>query len=158
MRMESVSRQHSTRAFWDARFVGGRGGRCIVAHARSAALAVSIVGSLTACATSESAARAAQPSQLQDVACRYVGLEDVSGPSDQNADQVSLVATYRFGEGVSAPTKAPLPLKFQVSRSRVSELTAYLSASPEVICVPEGDSNYTAKVAPFGDVRGEPQR
>jgi hypothetical protein len=150
---------HSARALGGARFVRGRRGRCVLAHARSAALAVSIAAWLTACATSsESAARASKPSQLQDVACRYVGLEDVSGPSDQNSDQVSLVATYRFGEGVSAPAKPPLPLKFQVSRSRVSELTAYLSASPEVICVPEGDSNYTAKVAPFGDVRGEPQR
>jgi hypothetical protein len=98
------------------------------------------------------------PRGARNLTCRYVGLEDVSSPSDQNADSVSLLATYRFREPDAAPPKAPLSLKFQVDRSRVTELTQYLASKPEVICQPEADSNYAAHVEPFGDIRGEPQR
>lgn len=101
---------------------------------------------------------AEDPRAARNLTCRYVGLEDVSSPNDQNADSVSLLATYRFREGDEAPPKAPLSLKFQVARSRVTELTQYLASKPEVICQPEADSNYAAHIEPFGDIRGEPQR
>ena len=115
---------------------------------------------LTACATaseSRTPARSAQqPNKLQDVSCRYVGLQDVSTTHDQNSDQASLLMTWRFGEGV-APGKGPLAFMFQVDRSRVAELGDYRAAQPEVFCSPEGSSHYAAKVTPVGVVHSQPQ-
>jgi len=98
------------------------------------------------------------PRGALDQTCKFVGLEAVEGPTDQNADSVSLRAVYRFAEPNVAPAKKPLSLKFQVERSRVDELRRYLDARPEVICSPEGTANYAARVAPFGNIRGEPER
>jgi hypothetical protein len=116
---------------------------------------------LTACATATESSppvrsAAEQPNKLQDVSCRYVGLQDVSTAHDQNADQVSLLATYRFGAGVT-PAKGPLAFMFQVDRARVSELRDYRAAEPEVFCSPEGSSHYAAKVTPVGDAHSQPQ-
>jgi hypothetical protein len=121
---------------------------------RSALLSLWLASAgLTACATASQVSppvrSAEQPNKVQDVSCRYVGLQDVSTAHDQNADQVSLLATYRFGAGV-APAKGPLALMFQVDRSRVSELGDYRAAQPEVFCSPEGSSHYAAKVTPVG--------
>ena len=115
---------------------------------------------LTACATASESSppvrSAEQPNKLQDVSCRYVGLQDVSTAHDQNADQVSLLATYRFGAGVT-PAKGPLAFMFQVDRARVSELRDYRAAEPEVFCSPEGSSHYAAKVTPVGDAHSQAQ-
>jgi hypothetical protein len=113
---------------------------------------------LTACATATGSSApersADQPNKLQDVSCRYVGLQDVSTAHDQNSDQVSLLATYRFGEGA---TPGKVSYMFQVDRARVSELRDYLSARPEVFCSPEGSSHYAAMVTPVGVAHSQPQ-
>jgi hypothetical protein len=113
-----------------------------------------------ACGASEATRSSAPqyPRGVLDRTCKFVGLESVEGPTDQNADAVTLLAVYRFGEpGVPAP-KQPVSLKFQVNRSRVNDLRSHLEAHPEVICSPEaGTHNYAARVAPFGDIRGQPQ-
>jgi hypothetical protein len=129
---------------------------------RVALASVLAAGGMSACATaSETSAppvrSAEQPNKLQDVSCRYVGLQDVSSAHDQNADQVSLLATFRFGEGVK-PAKEPVGFMFQVDRARVSELRDYLAARPEVFCSPEVNSQTTAKVTPFGDAYRQPHR
>jgi hypothetical protein len=113
---------------------------------------------LSACASTQSARPpSAVPPGAHDVTCKYVGLEDVSGPNDQNADSVTLMAAYRFGEPAPKKTKEPLSLRFQVQRSRVKELRDHLATRPEVICSPEGATNYAARVDPFEGVRGVPQ-
>ena len=112
---------------------------------------------LSGCATTRS--NQAPPGGVHgahEVSCKYVGLEDVSGPNDTNADYVTLMAAYSFGEPRPAKPEKPVSLKFQVTRSRVSEFRDYLASRPETICRPEGGS-YSAHVAPFAGARALPQ-
>lgn len=120
-------------------------------------LTLHLLAVLVSCASTPP--RPTEPtSRLNDLSCQFVGLEAVDGGSDTNADSVVLIAAYRFaGPGVAAP-KAPLSLKFQVDRSRTSALRSHLSARPDVICSPDENSNYTARVEPFDGSRGIPQR
>jgi hypothetical protein len=78
-----------------------------------------------------------------------VALEAEQGPSDQSSDAVTLFAVYRFSERDVPPPAQPLSLVFRVSRSRVRELRDHLTATPDVICVPDADSRYRAEIAPF---------
>ncbi|MET0386304.1 MAG: hypothetical protein ABW321_10120 [Polyangiales bacterium] len=87
-----------------------------------------------------------------DVACHYIGLESVETPQysrQSDRDAVLLTAVYRFDEpNVPAP-KEPVTVKFQVDRSRVQELRSHLESQPDVVCTPDRDAHYHAKVRPF---------
>ena len=116
------------------------------------------VAALGACATAATPPRTSKPAPvLLDRTCKFVGLESVEGPSDQNADSVSLLAVYRFGGPDAGRTERPLSLKFQVDRSRVNELQHHLESRPEVVCSPEANGRYTARVEPFHNESGKPQ-
>jgi hypothetical protein len=98
------------------------------------------------------------PNTLNDATCDFVGLEHVQGPSDTDADYVTLLAVYRFSSSSLPQPKQPLSLKFQVTRSRVDELEQHLTARPQVVCSPDDERNYSARVAPFDGVAGIPER
>jgi hypothetical protein len=98
------------------------------------------------------------PNPLHDVACDFVGLEFERGPSDTDADYVSLLAVYRFSTSSLPSPKEPLSLRFQVARSRMDELQQHLSARPHVVCSPDHERNYSARVPPFEGVAGIPER
>lgn len=99
---------------------------------------------------------ASVPSGAHDLSCQFVGLEAAQGVNDANSDAVTLVAVYRLPDGASRPARAPLSLKFEVTRSRVDELRDHLASQREVICSPDQDANYRVRVEPFHGVTGVP--
>jgi hypothetical protein len=95
-------------------------------------------GGVSACGTQASATPRAEAPTHYEGRCHYLGIEEVAGPTDQNSDSVSLVATYQFGEQAQAQR---FGLKFQVARSRIGDLRAHLQAHADVICSPDAQSS-----------------
>jgi hypothetical protein len=103
--------------------------RFLVATVACASMHLTACGSTTANAPPPG--RPAYPGR-----CVYLGLEQVSGPGDQDSDSVSLIATYRFDDP-RTPHREPLSVGFRVERSRVSDLRAKLDQHPTVLCRPD---------------------
>jgi hypothetical protein len=90
------------------------------------------------------------PSNAQPL-CSYLGLESSNAPAGDTLDSVMLVAAYRLNAPGAPPAREPIELKFQVQRSRISELRGRLEAHPEVICRPDRDARYRVESSAFND-------
>jgi hypothetical protein len=96
------------------------------------------------------------PTGTHDLTCEFVGLESVQGSNDENSDAVTLLAVYRFSSDRTESRGAPLSLKFELTRSRVDELRAHLTSPRQVVCSPDEQSNYSARVEPFDGEKAVP--
>jgi hypothetical protein len=110
---------------------------------------------LSACGAAATPPQDVEYPRSNDVVCRYVGLESVETPQHEDTDSVTMLATYTFREKNVPPPAEPLSLKFQVDRSRVSELRSHLESQPEVICHPEPNARYKVQVKPLPEPHAE---
>ncbi len=138
-----------------------------VQHHRSTGWACSVVLALAGSACGASSAQEPPPQAAPtryEGTCAFLGIEEVAGPTDQNADSVSLVATYQLEPKQTRGQDGPLSLKFRVERSRVGDLRSHLEQHPNVLCHPGTDTHeagldhnaaYSLDVPPFEGQRGE---
>lgn len=128
------------------------------ALARSVFLA-GMLASLVACASSGApinVGNTVTPTPAADRyegSCAFIGIEEMQGYTDENADAVFLVARYRWPDQETKPAEKPIELAFQVQRSRVNDLQAHLMQYPNVICRPRpgpaGVGDVELSVPPF---------